>query len=186
LTTEEDLTFSPDERRKLTREELSEALSKKALDLYEEKEVLFGENNFREVERAVLLRNVDTAWMEHIDIMDDLKGNVGLQAYAQRDPVNEFRLQGAELFDMMVEEIRQKTVRTSLSVVPREQPIRPVQVANPITAGLDNGEGRKKTVVSRASKTVVKDGASAGRNDPCPCGSGKKYKNCCMRKNEGQ
>ena len=66
-----------------------------------------------------------------------------------------------------------------------EQPIRRVQVANPITAGLDNGEGKKKTVVSRASKTVVKD-ATVGRNDPCPCGSGKKYKNCCMRKNEGQ
>ena len=156
-----------------------------ALEVYAEKEELFGEDTFREVERAVLLRNVDRKWMDYIDAMDDLKGSIGLQGYAQRDPVNEFRLQGAELFDMMVEEIRQKTVRTILSVVPREQPIRRVQVANPITAGLDNGERKAGKVVRRAAQTVVKD-AVAGRNDPCPCGSGKKYKNCCLRKNEGQ
>lgn len=185
LTNEEDFRYTDDELKHLRRETISEELGERAIARYREKETLFGEETFREVERAILLRNVDTAWMEHIDTMDDLKGNVGLQAYAQRDPVNEYRIQGAELFDGMVDDIRQKTVRAILSVVPREQPIRRVQVANPITAGLDNGEGKKKTVVSRASKTVVKD-ATVGRNDPCPCGSGKKYKNCCMRKNEGQ
>ena len=183
LTSEDDLRYDEDAKKDLKREVLSEALCNRAISLYAEKEELFGKEIFREVERAVLLRNVDTAWMEHIDIMDDLKGNVGLQSYAQRDPVTEYRIQGADLFDMMVDEIRQKTVRTILSVVPREQPIRRVQVANPITAGLAGGE-KKKTVV-RTSKTVVKD-ASAGRNDPCPCGSGKKYKNCCMRKNGEQ
>ena len=186
LTNEDDFKYTEDELKRLKRDQLTELLCERATAAYEEKERRFGSETFREVERAILLRNVDTAWMEHIDIMDDLKGNVGLQAYAQRDPINEYRIQGANLFDDMVNDIRQKTVRAILSVVPREQPIRRVQVANPITAGLDNGEGRKKTVVKRASGTLMKDSASAGRNDPCPCGSGKKYKNCCMRKNEGQ
>ena len=178
LTTEEDFRNG-----EITdREALMDMLSERALDRYREKEDLFGEESFREVERAVLLRNVDTAWMEHIDIMDDLKGNVGLQSYAQRDPINEYRIQGADLFDMMVGDIRQKTVRTILSVVPREQPIQRVQVANPISAGPE-GSNRtvKKVVVRRVGNTVVKDSAQVGRNDPCPCGSGKKYKNCCMR-----
>ena len=103
-----------------------------------------------------------------------------LQAYAQRDPVTEYRIQGADLFDTMVDEIRQKTVRAILSVVPRTQPIERVQVANPISAGLQDGV-KKTTVTRRATTTVVRDGAQIGRNDPCPCGSGKKYKNCCMR-----
>ena len=120
--------------------------------------------------------------MEHIDTMEDLKDTIRLQSYAQRDPVNEYRIQGADLFDMMVGDIRQKTVRAILSVVPREQPIQRVQVANPISAGTD-GENRpvKKVVVRRVGNTVVKDSAQVGRNEPCPCGSGKKYKNCCMR-----
>jgi len=149
---------------------------------YEEKETLFGEETFREVERAVLLRNVDTAWMEHIDTMEDLKGSVGLQSYAQRDPVTEYRIMGADLFDAMVDDIRQKTVRTLLSVVPRTQPIARVQVANPLSTG--PVAPVKRAAKARAATTVVRDGARAGRNDPCPCGSGKKYKNCCMR-NDG-
>ena len=186
LTTEEDFRYTEEETKDLRREAIAKALSERALEHYREKEALFGDEIFREVERAVLLRNVDTAWMEHIDTMDDLKGNVGLQAYAQRDPVNEYRLQGADLFDVMVDDIRQKTVRTILSVVPKAQPIQRVQVANPLTAGLDQGGPRRKTVISnRGAGTVVKD-AGVGRNDPCPCGSGKKYKNCCMRKNGAQ
>ena len=179
LTAEEDFRYSDEELAKLDRGELSEMLCNRAIDRYEEKEALFGEETFREVERAVLLRNVDTAWMEHIDTMEDLKSNVGLQAYAQRDPVTEYRIQGADLFDTMVDDIRQNTVRTILSVVPRVQPIQRVQVAKPL------GEGpagpRRVTVKSRAAGTVVRDGGQVGRNDPCPCGSGKKYKNCCMR-----
>ena len=152
------------------------------MERYAEKEALFGEETFREVERAILLRNVDTAWMEHIDIMDDLKSTVGLQSYAQRDPVTEYRIQGADMFDSMIEDIRQGTVRAILSVVPQPKPIMRVQVANPITAGLAGGQKQKKIVVKKTSgQTVVKDAKSVGRNDPCPCGSGKKYKNCCMR-----
>jgi preprotein translocase subunit SecA len=115
--------------------------------------------------------------------MDDLKGNVGLQAYAQRDPINEYRIQGADLFDTMVDDIRQNTVRGILSVMPRPQPIQRVQVANPLVAGFEGM--KKKPIVRKASKTVVNDSAKVGRNDPCPCGSGKKYKNCCMRNDAG-
>ena len=186
LTSEEDYRYTEEELKHVDRESIIDELSERALERYREKETLFGEEIFREVERAVLLRNVDTAWMEHIDIMDDLKGTVGLQSYAQRDPVNEYRIQGADLFDTMVDDIRQKTVRGILSVVPKAQPIQRVQVANPITAGLAGGQPVKKTVVRRAPTTVVKDGAKVGRNDPCPCGSGKKYKNCCMRSNGEQ
>ena len=182
LTTEEDFRYSEEELAGLEREALSDQLITRALDRYAEKEELFGEEVFREVERAILLKSVDSAWMEHIDVMDDLKDTVRLQAYAQRDPVVEYRIQGAELFETMVGDIRQNTVRTILSVVPRQQPIRRVQVANPITAGFAGNGGQKKTVIKKipaAAKTT------AGRNDPCPCGSGKKYKNCCMRNDVG-
>ncbi len=182
LTTEDNFRYGTGELKFTEREEICERLCTIALERYAEKEELFGEEVFREVERAILLRNVDTAWMEHIDTMDELKGTVGLQSYAQRDPITEYRIQGADLFDAMVEEIRTGTVRAILSVMPRPQPIERVQVANPITAGLE-GERRekKKIVVSRSGKTVVKDAAAIGRNDLCPCGSGKKYKNCCLR-----
>ena len=180
VTEESDFRYTDEELKTLDRGELAEMLAHRALDRYEEKEKLFGEETFREVERAVLLRNVDTAWMEHIDVMDDLKSNVGLQSYAQRDPVNEYRIQGAELFETMVDDIRQKTVRVILSVVPRAQQIQRVQVANPIGEGRERGQ-RRVNVTRRSSTTVVNDGAKIGRNDPCPCGSGKKYKNCCLR-----
>ncbi len=179
LTTDEDFRYADGEKLP-AREAIAEALSARVLARYEEKEALFGAETFREVERAILLRHVDTAWTEHIDAMEDLKNSVGLQSYAQRDPVNEYRIQGADLFDVMVEDIRQKTVRTILSIVPRTQPIQRVQVANPLSTG--PVRQRRVTVTHRAAGTVVRDSARIGRNDPCPCGSGKKYKNCCLRK----
>ena len=182
LTTPEDYQFDEEKLRRIKREDIEEELSQRALERYAEKEELFGAETFREVERAILLRNVDTAWMEHIDTMEDLKSTVGLQSYAQRDPINEYRIQGADMFDAMVEDIRQGTARAILSVTPRPQPIVRVQVANPITTGLGGGQSQKKIVIKKASgQTVVKDANSVGRNDPCPCGSGKKYKNCCLR-----
>ena len=183
LTTEEDYRFDEEQLRHVKREDIEEELCQRALARYDEKEKLFGEETFREVERAILLRNVDTAWMEHIDTMDDLKSTVGLQSYAQRDPITEYRIQGADMFDAMVEDIRQGTARAILSVVPQPKPIMRVQVANPITAGFEGGEKpKKKIILKKASgQTIVKDANSVGRNDPCPCGSGKKYKNCCLR-----
>ena len=185
LTTEEDFKYSEEEQKKLSRESLSEMLCERAMGIYRQKEELFGAEVFREVERNVLLRCVDRAWMNHIDLMEDLKGNIGLQAYAQRDPINEYRIQGAELFETMVDDIRQNTVRTILSVVPKNQPMRRVQIAKPLTEGFENTQNRaqkKVKIVNRPSTAEAK----VGRNDPCPCGSGKKYKNCCMRKEQGQ
>ncbi len=156
------------------RDAVAEMLEEKAADILEEKKKLFGEESFLEVERAILLQNVDRAWMEHIDAMDDLKDNIRLQSYAQRDPVTEYRIVGGDMFDAMVEDIRMKTVRMILSVIPKpREEIKRVQVANPLVAGL---EGQNK---SQKRVTVRRESEKVGRNDPCPCGSGKKYKNCC-------
>ena len=151
-------------------------LISRAEERIREREELFTPERFREVERAILLRNVDTAWMDHIDAMDDLKGNIGLQAYAHRDPVTEYRMVGADMFDAMVAEIRDKTVRALLTVVPKpQQEVVRVQVAKPLVEGFEGGpkQGAKKVTLT------PKRSAKVGRNDPCPCGSGKKYKNCC-------
>lgn len=151
--------------------DMTELLSERANDVYKEKEDLFGAENMREIERAVLLRNVDRKWMDHIDAMDDLKGSVGLQGYAQRDPVNEYRFRGADMFDELVGDIRENTARMILCLTKKAPDTERVQIANPITESA-SGEIAKKKI------TVVK-GEKVGRNDPCPCGSGKKYKNCC-------
>ena len=150
---------------------ISDLLVHCATDVYKEKEGLFGAENMREIERAVLLRNVDRKWMDHIDAMDDLKGSVGLQGYAQRDPVNEYRFRGADMFDELVGDIRENTARMILCLTKKAPDTERVQIANPITESASGEIARKKI-------TVVK-GEKVGRNDPCPCGSGKKYKNCC-------
>ena len=150
-----------------------EELLRRAEALYAEKEKLFGDEVFREVERVVLLQNVDRKWMDHLDAMEDLKGSIGLHAYAQRDPVNEYRIEGADMFDEMVSEIRDDTVRMLLSAYPRENEIKRVEVAKPLIEGFEGGKPPVKSQKAPAKSEKV------GRNDPCPCGSGKKYKKCC-------
>ena len=153
-------------------DKIAELLCEKADEVYREKEAEFGAENMREIERAVLLRNVDKKWMEHIDAMDDLKGSVGLQSYAQRDPVNEYRFRGAEMFDELISDIRENTARMMLSLTKRApDETQRVQIANPIMESA-KGEIAKKLI-------TIKKAEKVGRNDPCPCGSGKKYKNCC-------
>ncbi len=175
LTTPDDLNYSETELKKLNKEDISEMLCDRALELYKEKENTVGEERFREIERAVLLQNVDRAWMDHIDAMDDLKDSIRLQSYAQRDPVNEYRIQGADMFDQMVGEIRDRTTRMVLSVTIKTPEIKRVQLAKPLAEGFEgNGQSKPKKVT--VTKRVA---ASVGRNDLCPCGSGKKYKKCC-------
>ncbi len=174
---DEDLRYSPEQLKSLKREELLASLLAQADERLAAQEQLFTPETFREVERVILLQNVDRAWMDHLDAMDELKNDIGLQAYANRDPVNEYRLVGADMFDAMVAEIRDKTVRMLLTVAPRpREEIKRVQVAKPLTEGFEGGArpAAKKVVLAprRAAPKV-------GRNDPCPCGSGKKYKNCC-------
>ncbi len=176
VCSENDFNYSEEELKKLKATDIEDMLSSRALELYNEKEQLFGKEVYLEIQRSILLKNVDLAWMEHIDAMDDLKGMINLQAYAHRDPITEYRITGGDMFDNMIAEIRDKTVRMILAVMPRpQQQIQRVQVANPLTAGF---EGATQKTVKKVS--IKKDPAQkVGRNDPCPCGSGKKYKNCC-------
>ena len=125
--------------------------------------------DMREVERVMLLRSVDTHWMDHIDAMDQLKQGIGLRAYAQTDPVNAYTSEGFDMFDAMVENIREQAVRNLLHVQVKRAPVVREQVAKPIEAAAEDGN---KPVVKKRSDKI-------GRNDPCPCGSGKKYKQCC-------
>ena len=178
LCGENDFKYSVEELPDLTSDSITQMLVERAEARIRQQEEIFAVYNggFREVERTILLRNVDTAWMDHIDAMDDLKGDIGLQAYAHRDPVTEYRMAGADMFDAMVAEIRDKTVRDLLTVMPKpQQEIVRVQVAKPLIEGFEGGakQAAKKVVLTPKRSTKV------GRNDPCPCGSGKKYKNCC-------
>ncbi len=175
LTLPDDFRYTESELHKLKREDLIDLLCARADERYEEKEELFGAEVYREIERAVLLQNVDRNWMEHIDAMEDLKGSVGMQSYAQRDPLNVYRMEGADMFDAMVSDIRAKTVRMVLSVSPKAEPIQRVQVANPLSEGFEGGprQSVKKVTVGGQKSGKV------GPNEPCPCGSGKKYKKCC-------
>ncbi len=172
LFTDKDFQYTEDELSTLRLDEFREDMVEKALSLYASKEEIFG-GDLREIERIVLLRSVDRHWEDHIDMMDDLKGSIGLNAYAQRDPINEYRIQGADMFDAMIDEIRMMTVRTLLSLVKREAPVERRAVFRPTAEGF---AGDKKVAVK---KTPIVKKVKVGPNDPCPCGSGKKYKKCC-------
>ena len=170
LLTDGDLRYSDEEFAKLTKEDVYNAVLERMEGLYAFREKEFGEENMRELERVCLLRNVDLKWMDHIDDMSDLKQGMYLRGYGQHDPVVEYRIEGFEMFDSMIEAIREDTVKMLLTVRRRAEEPKREQVAVPMEAG---GDG---TVAPRAvSKKKV------GRNDPCPCGSGKKYKHCCGR-----
>ena len=127
--------------------------------------------DIKEVERIVLLRSVDSHWMDHIDAMDQLKQGIGLRAYAQKDPLVAYTNEGFEMFDAMVAEIREQTVKSIMRVQVQKAPMERKQIAKPIEPA---GEAGNTPVVRKSTDKV-------GRNDPCPCGSGKKYKNCCGR-----
>ena len=136
-----------------------------------EAEVAAAGADMRAIERVVLLRTVDAHWMEHIDAMDQLRQGIGLRAYAQKDPVNAYTSEGFEMFDAMVAAIREQTARTMMRVSVRRAPLKREQLAKP--SETPAGEGGR--TVRRESRAQI------GRNSPCPCGSGKKYKNCCGR-----
>ena len=121
----------------------------------------------------ILLRSVDRRWMDHIDDMDELKRGIGLEAYGQRDPAQEFKFRSYDIFNEMTDNIKNDTVRGILSVkIRREEDLQREEVAKD---GTESHGGGEKSVVN---KTVVNKN-KVGRNDPCPCGSGKKYKKCC-------
>ena len=167
MLTDGDLRFTKEEYSKITKAEVTEILQNRMEEIYSKREEMFTPEIMRELERVALLKNVDLKWMDHIDAMSDLKQGIYLRSYAQHDPVVEYRIEGFDMFDQMIEAIREDTVKMLMTVRIRTAPQRE-QVAVPVEA---SGDGS-------VSATVVKK-KKVGRNDPCPCGSGKKYKHCC-------
>ena len=156
----------------MNKKELKENLTEQALALYAEKEKMFPTpEEMRELERVIILKVIDRKWMDHIDDMDQLRQGIGLQAYGQKDPLVEYKMSGFEMFDEMIAGIQQDTVRL-LYHVRIEQKVEREQVAE--VTGTNKDESVKGPV-RRAEQKVYP-------NDPCPCGSGKKYKQCCGRK----
>ena len=176
LSKEDDFRFTPQEQEDAEAADLAETLINRAMEIYDAKEKQYGSPMMREIERVVLLKTVDRYWMDHIDNMDELRRGIHLRAYGQKDPVVLYRMEGFDMFDGMIAAIREDTARLMLTVQVRtqEEPKRE-QVAKPTStsAGTD-GSAKPRTV----RKTVAQ---KVGRNDPCPCGSGKKYKKCCGR-----
>lgn len=156
-------------------EKIAETLSQDTLARYEAREEEFGNELMREIERVVLLRSVDENWMTHIDAIDQLKYGVGLQAYGQRDPVVEYKFQAFNMFEDMNKTIQDEAVRMIFTIkVQKGASVERKAVAGPGRERLGGDAEEKKK-----PKSVTRQGTKVGRNDPCPCGSGKKYKNCC-------
>ena len=176
ILTDEKFSMAPSQLEEIDKEEWKQSLIDKALSIYHSKDQLFASvegmapDAMREVEKVILLQNVDKKWMDHLEAMDDLKEYIGLNSYAQRDPVAMYRLEGADMFDQMVDDIKEETVRQILTVVPRAASTERVVVAKPTSEGFD---GPRRIIRKPAVSKKI------GRNDPCPCGSGKKYKKCC-------
>ena len=157
----------------MKKNQVKQKLKEEAVKLYEEKEAEFPEaEQLRELERVILLKVIDQKWMDHIDDMDQLRQGIGLQAYGQRDPKVEYKLQAYEMFDSMIAAIQETTLRL-LYHVRLEQKVEREQVAQ--VTGTNKDDSGPKKPVQKAEKKIYP-------NDPCPCGSGKKYKQCCGRK----
>ena len=156
----------------------TEKLYEMAAALYAKKEATYGEAVMRELERVVMLRVVDEFWMDNIDAMDDLKQGIGLRAYGQHDPVIAYKEEGYEMFQNMINAIREETIRRMFLVQLRpQQEVKREKVAKETSAIGTADSIVKKQPVRNKDKKV-------GPNDPCPCGSGKKYKKCCMQKDK--
>ena len=170
----EEIKLTEDERKHMRKNELMQKLKEQAVKLYEEKEAEFPEaEQIREIERVILLKVIDTKWMSHIDDMDQLRQGIGLAALGQKDPLVEYKFAGYDMFEEMTNAISEDTVRALMHIrieehVEREEVVK--------VTGTNKDESVSKAPVRRAEKKI-------GPNDPCPCGSGRKYKHCCGRTN---
>ena len=182
LTMDSDLHYEEDQLKSLKREDVSKFLLDRGTLILDGKEKKYGSNIMRELERMCLLRNVDTKWMDHIDAMDQLRQGIYLRSYGQRDPVVEYRLEGFEMFDAMIDNIKEDTVRMLLTIELKIQPqqqapvVERTQVAKPTGDAATPGKNVKATSSSGPIKVD-----KIGRNDPCPCGSGLKWKKCTCK-----
>ena len=172
------------DKEKISAEEVIKEVKEKAHSIYEEKSEKFGET-FRELERVVMLKIVDQKWMEHIDNMDELKNGIGLRAYGQKDPVVVYRMEGFDMFDQMVDDIKFDVVKLLMHATKRDEGASRKEAAQITDAKLQEKaaielvDGKLSPKEGGINKTIVNESPKVGRNDPCPCGSGKKYKNCC-------
>ncbi|MFA5637916.1 MAG: preprotein translocase subunit SecA [Anaerovoracaceae bacterium] len=193
--------YTKDEILDLTEDRLKEDIINKFEKLYEEKEEEIGEERMREIERMILIRVVDNKWMDHIDAMDQLKSGIGLRALGQQDPAAAYSNEGFDMFELMIESIKEDTVKFCFNVTvkttsERKEILRADEERKDdfVDQGGQDGSGavrvhqdvdvrQREEVVEREKKqtTYQREGKKVGRNDPCPCGSGKKYKNCCGR-----
>ena len=165
----------PEKVSKLSVDQITDLLYEQAVETYEKREAAFTPTVTRELERVVMLRVVDEFWMDNIDAMDDLKQGIGLRAYGQHDPVVAYKEEGYQMFEAMIQAIREETVRRMFLVQ-----LRPTQEVKRERVAKETGTGA--AVNSQVKKQPVRKEKKAGPNDPCPCGSGLKYKKCCMQK----
>ena len=184
LITDAEGIYAPKGRMKLEeledmrRDELQDFLTQVAEESYTQREQLFGEDNMRELEKIIMLRVVDNRWMEHLDRMDMLREGIGLLAYGQRQPLVEYKIRGHEMFNQMIASIQNDIASLifRVNIITREQQeaMERENQQRMAAAKANHGDDFQENV-----KQPVKNGEKIGRNDPCPCGSGKKYKNCC-------
>ena len=173
------------ENDKINASELTEKVKETAHEIYESKEQMIGSDDLREIERVVMLKTVDEKWMDHIDAMDELKNGIGLRAYGQKDPVVQYRIEGFDMFDAMIDDIKTQ-VATILLHMEKTENITRTETVKITGAGLEDTainlvDGNITEKEGGLNRTVVNKEPKVGRNDDCPCGSGKKYKNCCGR-----
>ncbi len=161
-------------------EEISKELVKQANAKYVEKEVQVGAEQMRELERIVMLKVVDEKWMNHIDSMDELKNGIGLRAYGQQDPVVKYRIEGMDMFEEMISDIKVDVTKILMNIRAQGETKRQetVKITGAALEAIHSVDGGSK-IGTDVDRTIRNDGPKVGRNDPCPCGSGKKYKNCC-------
>ena len=161
-------------------DKIKEEIKKLVLEKYAEKEREIGEEQMRELERVVLLKIVDEKWMDHIDNMEELKDGIGLRAYGQQDPVIKYRMEGMDMFEEMTANIKYDVVKILLNIRKQGEFKRQetAKITNAALEAINSVDGGKSINVND-NQPIRNEGPKIGRNDPCPCGSGKKYKNCC-------
>ncbi len=171
ITVNDDFRYTLEELAEVSKKDIKDKLLGRALEFYKVKEEKVGSDILRELERVILLKVVDHKWMAHIDDMDELRRGIGLRSYGQKNPVIEYRFEGFEMFDAMVESIREETIRLlfTIQVKQDQQAPKRERVMQPTQTSADDS----------GDNTPRKSDKKVGRNDPCPCGSGKKYKKCC-------
>ena len=161
-------------------EKILEELEKRANEKYAQKEEEIGSDDMRELERIVMLKVVDEKWMNHIDNMDELKNGIGLRAYGQQDPVVKYRIEGMDMFEEMISDIKVDVTKILMNIRQQAENKRQetVKITGAALEAIHSVDGGEK-IGTDVDRTIRNEGPKIGRNDPCPCGSGKKYKNCC-------